>query len=138
MFDWMPDHRALLWFAAAASVAIFVASVIVIPALIVRIQPDYFTHAVRPPSRWADQQRFVRIGIIVGMNVLGTILMIAGLAMLVLPGQGFLTLLVGFLIIDFPGKYRLEKWLISRRLILRSINWLRRRRNREPLRIPSG
>jgi UPF0716 family protein affecting phage T7 exclusion len=79
--------------------------------------------------------RFVRICILIGKNLLGGLLMIAGLAMLVLPGQGLLTLFVGFLLIDFPGKYRLEKWLIRRRYILRPINWLRARRHRAPLQV---
>lgn len=138
MLDWMAEHQALLWVTGAVSVALFVASIIVIPPLIVRIRADYFAHAVRPRSRWANQKRFVRLFIVVGKNVLGGILMIAGLAMLVLPGQGLLTLFIGFLLIDFPGKYRLEKWLIGRRYILGPINWLRTRRNRPPLEVAAS
>ena len=138
MLDWLADHQTLLWVTGAVSVALFVASIVVIPPLIVRIRPDYFAHAVRPRSRWADQKRFVRLSIVVGKNVLGGVLMIAGLAMLVLPGQGLLTLFVGFLLIDFPGKYGLEKWLIGRRYILGPINWLRTRRNRQPLEVAAS
>lgn len=138
MLDWMGDHRALLWLTGAASVALFVASILIIPPLIVRIRPDYFAHAQRPPSRWAQRRRFVRVSIQVGKNLLGGLLMIAGLAMLVLPGQGLLTLFVGFLLLDFPGKYRLEKWLIRRRYILGPINWLRARRNRPPLQVAAA
>lgn len=137
MLDWIRDHRELLWLVGIVSVVIFVASILIIPALIIRIRPDYFAHAKRPASRWADQRRSVRVAILVGKNLLGGILMIAGLAMLVLPGQGLLTLLVGFLLIDFPGKYRLEKRLVGRPFILRPINWLRTRRNRQPLQMAS-
>lgn len=59
--------------------------------------------------------------------------MLAGLAMLALPGQGLLTLLLGFLMIDLPGKYRFEKWLVRRRWVHRPINWMRRSRGREAL-----
>ncbi len=135
MFDWMADHRELLWYTGAASLALFVASLLIVPPLIVRIRPDYFAHAVRPPSGWEQQQPLVRLAILVGKNVLGGVLLIAGLAMLVLPGQGLLTLFVGFLLIDFPGKYRLEQWLVRRRYILGPINWLRRRRHRPPLQV---
>lgn len=131
----MGDHRALLWFTGAASVALFIASILIIPPLVVRIQPDYFAHPERPQSPWAQRMRFVRISILIGKNLLGGLMMIAGLAMLVLPGQGLLTLFVGFLLIDFPGKYRLEKWLIRRRYILGPINWLRLRRHRPPLQV---
>lgn len=135
LLDLLAEHRVLLWYAGGASVVLFVASLLIIPPLIVRIRPDYFAHAERPPSSWAEQMRFVRIFILIGKNLLGSLLMIAGLAMLVLPGQGLLTLFVGFLLIDFPGKYRLEKWLIRQRYILRPINWLRTRRNRPPLQV---
>lgn len=131
--EWMRHHQAVLWYGGAASVAVFIASILVIPPIIVRIHPDYFTHPVRPPSRWEKQHRLVRWTIVVGKNLVGSVLMVMGLAMFVLPGQGMLTLLAGFLLIDFPGKYRCEKWLIRRRWIIQPINWLRRRRNRPPL-----
>lgn len=135
MYQWIADHKGLVWAAGAASVVIFFASLVIIPALIVRIRPDYFTHAVRPPTPWVNQHRFVRYAIVVAKNILGALLMLAGLAMFVLPGPGFLTLLVGFFLIDFPGKYRFEKWLIARHVILRPINWLRTRRARPPLQV---
>ncbi|MEX2044005.1 MAG: hypothetical protein WD941_01550 [Opitutus sp.] len=135
ILNWVGTHQGLMWFAGTASVAIFVASLFIIPSLVVRIRPDYFTHATRPPSPWAGEHRFVRLAIVAGKNLLGVLLMIAGAAMLVLPGQGLLTLLVGFLLLDFPGKYRFEKWLIARPSLLRPINWLRRRRNHPPLQV---
>jgi hypothetical protein len=135
MFQWIGDHKELLWISGTASAAIFLASLLIIPALIVRIRPDYFAHAVRPPSPWARHHPIVRLGIAVGTNLLGALLLLAGLAMLVLPGQGLLTLFVGFFLIDFPGKYRFEKWLIARPAVIRPINWLRKRRGRLPLEI---
>lgn len=133
LLDWITDHQALLWSLSGASVAIFIASLFIMPALIVRIRPDYFSHEHRPPSRWANRSTTVRTLIIVAKNIIGIVLMIAGLAMLVLPGQGLLTIAVGFFLIDFPGKYRFERWLVSRRPILRPMNWLRRRAGRRPL-----
>lgn len=138
MLEWIRDHRELLWLTVAASITLFIASLIIIPLLIVRIHPDYFAHAERPPSYWAQKHPFVRVSVRIGKNLLGGLLMIAGLAMLVLPGQGLLTLFVGFLLIDFPGKYGVEKWLIRRRYILGPINWLRTRRNRPPLRVATA
>jgi len=58
---------------------------------------------------------------------------LAGIAMLVLPGQGILAILGGIELMDFPGKYRLERWIVSRPAVLRSVNWLRRRMGRPPL-----
>ncbi|MCL5807742.1 MAG: hypothetical protein M1418_04170 [Deltaproteobacteria bacterium] len=42
-------------------------------------------------------------------------------------------MLLGFIMVDLPGKYRFEQWLVARPLVLRSINMLRRRAGREPL-----
>jgi len=107
-------------------------SLIVVPMLIARIPPDYFAQSARPPSAWAKQHPIVRAGMTVGKNVLGVVLMLAGVAMLLLPGQ-CLMLLAGFMLLDFPGKYRLEKWLVARPSILHTVNWLRQRSGYRPL-----
>ena len=135
MREWLNEYETLLWWLAGASALIFIASLFIIPALIVRIRPDYFSHEQRPPSRFANQHAVLRAVILVGKNLLGIVLMIAGLAMQVLPGQGLLTMLVGFMLIDFPGKYKFERWLISRPAISRPLNWLRRRAGRPPLQV---
>ena len=56
--------------------------------------------------------------------------------MLVLPGQGLLTILIGIGISDFPGKYKLERRLVSVPGILGAINWIRGKARVEPLRPP--
>jgi hypothetical protein len=61
---------------------------------------------------------------------------VAGLVMLVVPGQGLLTLAVGLMLMDFPGKFRLERWLATRGPVWRSLNWLRKRARRPPLERP--
>ncbi len=71
--------------------------------------------------------------LLIGKNALGYIFVVAGFIMLVLPGQGIFTILIGIMLLNFPGKYRLEQWIVARRPVLRSINWLRRRAGRAPL-----
>jgi hypothetical protein len=137
MLNWLSEHQTILWLIAAASLVIFLATLFTLPAIIVRIRPDYFAHEKRPPSRWVHCSAPVRAAILVAKNALGLVLIVAGMVMLGLPGQGLLTMLVGFLLIDFPGKYRLERWLIARRPVSRPINWLRRRAGRAPLTIGS-
>jgi len=53
--------------------------------------------------------------------------------MLVLPGQGLLTILFGIALLDFPGKYRLERRIVSYPKVLNSINWIRKKANKKPL-----
>ncbi len=52
--------------------------------------------------------------------------------MLFLPGQGLLTMLLGILFIDFPGKHRLEQKLIQHPKILRTINTFREKAGKPP------
>lgn len=107
----------------------FIASLIGVPWFFVRMPADYFRRPdrdLRPESAGAMVLRGLR-------NLLGAVLVIVGILCLVLPGQGLLTLIVGLVLIDFPGKRRLERWLVNRGPVLRSINALRRRAHRPPL-----
>lgn len=53
--------------------------------------------------------------------------------MLVLPGQGLFTIFIGLILSNYPGKYKLERKLISIPSILKMVNWLRRKSNKPPL-----
>jgi hypothetical protein len=59
-----------------------------------------------------------------------------GLLMLVTPGQGVLTILVGVTLLDFPGKRALELWIVRQPAVLRVTNWMRAKAHREPLQLP--
>jgi hypothetical protein len=131
--EWIRAHPAALWWLATASVVMFIASLIVAPVVVRRIPYDYFAHKRRPPSTWADHHVVIRAIVLLVKNTAGILLFVMGIVMLVLPGQGIMTLVVGFILLNFPGKFRLERWLVSRRPVLLSINWLRRRANVEPL-----
>lgn len=127
-----------MWMLIGLTILTFVASLIAVPIMLARIPPDYFTHDKRPKSVLDHQHGAIRLILKIAKNLLGGVLLLAGVAMLMLPGQGILTIIVGFLLIDGPGKYRLEKWLVSRKRVLKAINWFRKKRHREPLEEPSG
>jgi hypothetical protein len=114
-----------------SSVVLFVASLVVVPWLVVRLPADYFAHRHRehpPPAHPAW-----RITVLVVKNVAGATLVLAGIAMLVLPGQGLLSILSGVMLMDFPGKYRLERRIVGERTVLAALNWIRARAHRPPL-----
>jgi hypothetical protein len=69
-------------------------------------------------------------------NILGALFVLAGVAMLVLPGQGILTILIGLSLTDFPGKRDLELKLIKKPSVYKAINWMRRKYKKPPLQIP--
>ncbi len=133
MTEWLQTYEPVLWWLFAGSILTFFASLIVVPMLLVRIPPDYFTHERRNRMPWDHQHLVIRALLIVIKNAFGAILLVMGLIMLFTPGQGLITVLVGLLLLNYPGKYRLEKWIVSRPSIFRSINWLRKRAGRQPL-----
>ncbi len=137
VFEWIQSHPLVITGLAVASVVMFFGTLALMPVIVVRIPTDYFAHDRRPPPRWAPEHPVIRLVILVGKNLLGAIFIAAGLVMLVIPGQGVLTILIGFMLMDGPGKYRFEKWLVARRVVRRPIDWLRRTRGRPPLIIPA-
>ena len=80
----------------------------------------------------------LRVLFLIVKNVCGIVLVLMGVAMLVLPGQGILAILIGLLFLDFPGKFAMERWLVERRPVIHAINWLRAKAHREPLDLPKS
>jgi hypothetical protein len=94
---------------------------------------DYFLESKRKPMKWRKQKPMLRLAVIFGKNIIGLFLIIGGLLMLVLPGQGLLTIVTGLLLINYPGKYRLEQKLVGKPSIFRTLNWIRIKANKPPL-----
>lgn len=128
MPDWLRSHQTLLEWLGILSISSLVAAVLLGPLLAARIPEDYFVAERRPPVAHPVLR--------VLKTLLGAALVVAGIAMLVLPGQGILTILLGVMLMEFPGKYRLERALVRRRLVLRVLNAMRRRAGAPPLRAP--
>ena len=125
-----------IWWITAGSLLSAVATVAAIPLLVSRLPADYFDHRRRETLRRSGGTSLPSLLLAVLKNLLGATLLVLGLIMLVTPGQGVLTVLVGLLLMNFPGKYRLERWLVTRPSLLRSLNAMRERRGRPPFRVP--
>jgi hypothetical protein len=125
---------AVLTALAVVSAALFVLSAAGVPWFLARVPTDYFSRRELEQMAIARGPRPLwRIVLRVMKNLLGLVLVAAGLAMILLPGQGLLTIFVGLLFLEFPGKRRLERRLIAWKPIYRAINGLRRRAGRPPL-----
>lgn len=118
---------------AAFSLLMIVGSIVVVPWLVIRMPRDFLVRDPPLSTEWGHHHPVVRLLLKVVKNVLAYCVIAAGVAMLVLPGQGVLTIVGGILLADFPGKHRLLRWIITRPQVLRGINWLRERARREPL-----
>jgi hypothetical protein len=134
MFEWIALNQTAVWWLAVASIISFVGTIALIPVLVVRIPEDYFAETKRHRwEPWAHQHPVIRWTLLIAKNIVGYIFITLGIAMLVLPGQGTLTIIIGIMFINFPGKYRLERWVVTRGPILGTINRLRQRAGHAPL-----
>jgi hypothetical protein len=131
------EPATLLWWATGLSVLALVATVVGVPWVVARLPHDYFSRKARAVWRRSADEPLLALVLGVLKNILGGILLVLGLIMLVTPGQGLLTILIGLLLMNFPGKYVLERWLVLRPGVLRALNWLRRRRGQRPFERPN-
>jgi hypothetical protein len=129
-----PGREVMVWLGLGSVVA-FLASIVALPVVIVRMRDDYFLPRDSRPGGWRPRSALGWLRLVL-KNLLGGTLVLAGLAMLVLPGQGVLTILFGIALLSFPGKRALELWLVRINGVKRMIDAVRARYGRPPLRIP--
>ncbi|OGB27523.1 MAG: hypothetical protein A3I66_06480 [Burkholderiales bacterium RIFCSPLOWO2_02_FULL_57_36] len=132
MFEWIRANEIVLGWMVATSVVTFAAAMIGGPLWVIKIPSDYFVEKKHARKQLRDLG-MVKAIFAIGRNLLGAILVLLGALMLVLPGQGLLTILVGIMLLDLPGKYRIARWIVARPPVLQSMNWIRRRAGHAPL-----
>lgn len=128
---WLEASATLVWWMAGISIASLVLMMLLLPPIVSRLPADYFV-GKRGEHRRTGARSWIAF---VLKNALGVLFVIAGIVMLVLPGQGVLTLLVGVLLVDFPGKRALELKLVRRPRVLKFLNRMREKRGKEALQV---
>ena len=133
MIGWLQENDTLLTWLGISSLVVFLGSLIGTPMLIARIPTDFFRDHRR--DRDLGVPRHTRTGwiLLTVKNATGVALVLAGVMMLLLPGQGVLTILIGMLLIDFPGRHALVVRLARLPKVRRAMDWIRRRYGRPPL-----
>jgi hypothetical protein len=117
---------------AGVFVVTFSLSLAAVGWFLVKIPPTFFLDGHRRdwgnhPSAW------VRWTLKIAKNLFGLVLVVAGVIQLFMPGQGLLTILIGVVLLDFPGKRQVERKIVSRPKVLAAVNHLRARYGRPPL-----
>ena len=141
MIDWLSQLWAsITWGQILLGVGLFLGSLALsfgaIAIVMVKIPKNYFSsHYKRdfmPGSSF-----IVRWGAVIAKNIFGVFLIILGIALSLpgVPGQGILTILLGLIMLDIPGKRPLEARIIKRPAVLSAINNLRSRYGKEPLEV---
>ena len=116
---------------AAIGVAIFLvtflANLALVSFILVKIPADYFRES--QGKFLANQSKVVRMLALIGKNIAGVILVVLGVILSLpgVPGQGVLTILLGVMLLDFPGRRSFERWIVSSPKVLKAVNKLRKR-----------
>lgn len=135
--EWVSEYwQALTWARIFFGVGLFVGSVVisvlVVAIVVVKIPANYFSSHYQedfmPNTPW-----IARWGVVIAKNLVGFILFLAGIVMLIGPGQGILTILIGLMLMDIPGKRPLEAKIINRPNVLSAANGLRAKYGKPPL-----
>lgn len=140
MFDFSDMISGMTWQRAVFGVVLFLitftGSLGLVSFILIKLPADYFcSHYDR--QIWSGRAPALRISAAIGKNLLGIILIMAGIVMTLpgVPGQGLLTILLGIMLVDFPGKDRLERKLLYRPAVRNSIDKLRARFGKPPLQL---
>ena len=112
----------------------FSANLALVSLILVKIPADYFQDSGKKKFL-AKQSPVVRVLAIIGKNVAGVLLVILGVLLSLpgVPGQGILTILLGIMLLDFPGRRSLERRIVGWPKVFNAINKLRRRFDKPPL-----
>jgi len=133
-FVWFSNNPGILIGLGVSSFFIFIISIIGISWFVAQIPEDYFLSIKRKPTKWIEQKPVLRLLVLFGKNIIGLSLLVGGLLMIVLPGQGLLTIVTGLLLINYPGKFRLEQKIVGIPSVFKTLNWIRIKANKPPLR----
>lgn len=115
-------------------VATFAISYVVVCIVLVKLPANYF-HSEYEHHLLPNTHPVLRTIAIAAKNVVGVILILAGIALSLpgIPGPGFLTIFIGIMLTDFPGKRELEAKIIGRPAIFETVNKLRAKYDKPPL-----
>lgn len=130
MFDFLTDFfSGLTWRSLLLGVLVFLGTFLlnlgIVSVVLVKLPKDHF----KKTRSVTGSNATIRVLKVIGKNVAGWLLIALGIVLSLpgVPGQGLLTVLLGVMLVDFPGKDRLEQKLLSRPGIINTINRLRGR-----------
>jgi len=134
MWDWASEHADWLAILGVSSAVMLLGSALAVPWIVLRLPVDALRRP-NPLNTWGQHHPVLRVLVMITRNLIGLPLLAIGIVLSVplVPGQGLLTILLALLIMEFPGKWKLEHYVASRPFVLRLLNWIRRKGHREEL-----
>ncbi|MCL7489793.1 MAG: hypothetical protein M8357_16630 [Desulfobulbaceae bacterium] len=126
------DYTLLLEWLGLVSFLTFIGSLVAIPWIIARLPINYFIRHREVVAKRHERHPLMAKLIFAGRNSIGILFFMAGVAMLLLPGQGLITILIGISFMDFPAKQQLVETLVRRPRVIRLLNWIRQKEKKPP------
>ena len=130
--QFLSENSLLLEWLGLLSVLTFIGSLIAIPWIIARLPVNYFIRHRQLVAERHERHPLIAKLIFVCRNFIGIVFLIAGIVMLVLPGQGIITILIGISFMDFPKKHHLVDYLVHRKKVITFLNWIRQKEKKPP------
>ena len=137
IISWSSMNSDLLFLLGSLSIFILIISVFMMVLIISFLPEDYFKSENRNLISSVQNSRypFLKLLVLITKNFFGVLLLLSGILMLVLPGQGILTIITGLVFMDYPGKYKFERKLLRQKGVINSINWIRSRLSKPSLKV---
>ncbi len=137
IWNWLVQYwETLTWSRFLWTLFFIIISVVVSYGAIVigmiKIPADYFSSSYAKEIK-SDRHVTIRWTALIVKNIIGFLLIIAGIIMIFTPGPGVPTILLGLIMMDIPGKRPLEARLINRPMVLSAVNDLRAKYGKPPL-----
>lgn len=134
--QWLEQNPEFLDVLGWVSIGGLIVGVFLSPWLVSKLPVDYFRSAELGDEDEKPDRSLRGLLLAIVRNVLGCVFVLAGIAMVVLPGPGLATILLGVLLMDFPGKSKLVRYIASRPGVIDGLNWMRKKAGAPPLDAP--
>jgi len=131
----MEAHDELIIWVSTISFLTFVVTLAAIPIIIVRLPADYFIKDKNLARRFCQDKPVLRIIIVAFKNIFGIVFLIMGFLMLFIPGQGILTMLIGYSMLDFVNMRGPVYKIVQKPSIYEFINRIRDKNEKPPIKL---
>ena len=131
--DFITEYKIYIVWLVSISLGIFVFSLMTIKWLVALIPEDYFV--MKSGSKFRSKRPYLWLITAVVKNLVGYTLILGGIIMLFVPGQGLFNIFIGLILSNYPGKYYVERRIVAMPKILNTVNWLRKKTDKPPLKI---
>lgn len=118
------------WWIISGSLILILSVLIIVPFILIKLPVDYFSCKENKGiiNKFAFPCNLI---VVVVKNSTGFILVCFGVMLIFMPGQGLLTIFTGLMLMNFPGKRNLELYIVRKKPVLNTINWIRGKAGKE-------